>query len=219
MLTLQPQVSKRWHALLRSPDVLKRGLKAWDDGSVSLEGADYGICARKALDVHGFRSGRYVDLVTKSGDGRLFVANCTVLAEDLFVGVCSIFQRQLFVDNLRTRQSWQAHGDARERIVRVAASDQVVAFATTLNVCHVSDPHGGQRRKFRLNGGMFRVLACRGRIVVCAGHSSEAVEVYLWDFDLQRGTSFHVGFDKPPFVNVAVWCAPMSPRWASRGVR
>jgi hypothetical protein len=102
--------------------------------------------------------------------------------------------------NLRTGTSWKTQADAREQIVAVTASDYLVAYTTTLNVCYVFDLRGERRAKFKFPPSMAKILACSGPVVVCAGPSSDAVDFYVWNFDELRGKSFRVGHNQPPFV-------------------
>ncbi|KAF2687300.1 hypothetical protein K458DRAFT_188896 [Lentithecium fluviatile CBS 122367] len=191
-------VSKRWCTLLRSPAVWKRGLNAWFDDNF---GNDYGLYAHKAQKIHRFRTGKYAALVKLPTDGNPSgLLNRTALVEDRFVYLSST-ERDLIVRDLRTRGSWQTHGDAREKIIAVAASDQLVAYATTLNVCHVSSLAGERKTQFKLPSGMFKALACRGCTVVCGGLFISAAEFYVWDFNMLRGKSFRIGYDQPPFVH------------------
>lgn len=102
--------------------------------------------------------------------------------------------------NLRTQKKWHTSGDAREKIIAVAASADLVVFATTLNVCYVSDLEGTQKKQFRLINGMFRVLSCRGRTVVCGGRLIDAAHIYVWDFDSGVGKSFQISYNQSPFT-------------------
>jgi len=193
------QVSWPWYTLLRSPVVWKQGLRAWFDGTLGCE-EDYDHYAAKALDIHRFRTGKYADSFTLTYDENDIVLECAALFEETLVHVVSN-QRELVVRNLRKRTSWKTHGDAREKIQLVSVSHQLVAYATSLNVCYVSDLVGEEKANFKLPPGMLKVLACRGRTVVCGGPRPDAAEVYIWDFDRRRGRSFRIGYDQPPFVH------------------
>ncbi|KAF1959802.1 hypothetical protein CC80DRAFT_406524 [Byssothecium circinans] len=189
------RVSRRWHTLLRSLDVVKPSLNEWYDGTLQLKDFNYTDCKQRAQNVHRFRSGGYVGLSSKVEGSMVFH---TRLVEETLVG-CDPSLRTLSVNNLRTGDAWQMHGDARDTISAVAASEEILAFATKSNTCYVSDLVGGQRSKFKLFANMFQALACRRRTVICGGVLPDHVEVYVWNFDTQKGSSFRVGRDQPPF--------------------
>jgi hypothetical protein len=192
------EVSKRWRTLLQSPDVLNPLLNPWYDGTTHFEAFDYTTLRQKALRIHCFRYGYGFPLTEEQVRMIPFMPDSAVLIEDTLVGYP--FQgRTLSVQNLRTGASWETQGDAREQIINVAASEQIVAFATTSNTCYVSDLAGGQKRKFKLFSNIFKALACRDRTVACGGLFQDCAEFYTWDFDSQKGTSFRIGYDQPPF--------------------
>jgi hypothetical protein len=194
-----PQVSRRWHALLRSSDVWKRRLTAWNDGPLNISD-DYDHYATKAKSIHRFRNGNPSDIVTETIQNPVIDRRAlSALVEETFVQTLEA-GRALLVVNLRTRTSWKTQGDAREHIIAVATSDCLVAYTTSINVCYVADLRGDRRAKFKFLPSMAKVLACSGPVVVCAGPSSDAVEFYLWNFDEMRGKSFRVGHNQSPFI-------------------
>jgi hypothetical protein len=177
---------------------VKQALRAWYDGSLDLD-ADYHLCAAKAQAIHRFRTGRGAQCVTEPADLTSSILRRNALIEDTFVQL-SADQRKVVVRNVRTRTSWTTVGDARETILAIAASDLLVAFTTSLNVCYVADVRGEHRAHFKLPPGMTKVLACSGPTVVCGGPNSDAIEVYVWNYDTRRGKSFRIGYDQSPFA-------------------
>ncbi|KAF2792598.1 hypothetical protein K505DRAFT_307429 [Melanomma pulvis-pyrius CBS 109.77] len=185
-------VSKCWRSLLCSPDVLYEILQAWD-GTTTYRRGDYALCQRKARDIHRFRIGVYEDYTTFEGrtPGFRFDNLVDALVKDTFIWLEN-GSRTLNVYDLRNRtgiKKRQLYGDGHERILIVALSEELIAFATSFNTCHVMKLDGSHRTKFKLAPGMFQQLACRSRTVVCGGFVNDSAVIYLWDFDTQKGTS------------------------------
>jgi hypothetical protein len=105
----------------------------------------------------------------------------------------------LNICNLRTMAVSSLQGDARESITNVALSEELVAFATSLNTCYVTDLAGANRKKFKLVRSMFQQLACRGHVVACGGFFNSCAMIFIWDYETQVGKSFEISLQTPPF--------------------
>jgi hypothetical protein len=197
------QVSRQWHQLLCSPDVLKKSLNSWYDDTVDLAGAEYVDCKLKAKSIHAFRHGgkphQYFKLDMHHPNGNI------VLVEDtlIFTRFSSDYNmRIVYLFNIRT---WNLHtlvGEAREKVARLFASDQIVGFTTTNNICYVSRLDGSMRKKFSLpNAALLRSITCRERTVACAGFLDGNVLVYIWNYDNQLGRSFTIDSQRGLFVS------------------
>ncbi|KAF2645058.1 hypothetical protein P280DRAFT_391489 [Massarina eburnea CBS 473.64] len=192
------QVSTRWRTILRSLDVLKPNLNAWYDDTSHLEAFDYGQCRKRAEDAHRFRSGKYAKLSSVPVETLPLES---ILVEDTLVSRCPSY-RSILVENLRTGESWKGQGSARELITYTAASEEIVAFTTSSSTCYVTNVAGEQKRKFKLHGSMFKTApVCSGRTIICAGFSENYAEIYMWNFDTQKGSSFRIGRDQPLFAS------------------
>ena len=132
--------------------------------------------------------------------GTISIDIIDALVEDTFAWL-SLGCRTLNICNLRTMVKSTLHGDARELITKVALSGDLVAFATTLNTCHIQDLNGGKRKTFKLAQGMFQQLTCRGRTVICGGFVNKLAVIYIWDFDTQTGKSFDISLQELPFAS------------------
>jgi hypothetical protein len=196
------KVSRKWHHLLCSPDVLKKSLNLWYDDTVDLAGAEYGDCELKAKSIHAFRHGgkpqQYFKLDMHDPHGN------TILVEDtlIWTKISSDYDaRVIYLFNIRT---WKLHsfvGEAREKLARLFASDQIVGFATENNTCYVSRIDGNMRKKFKLpNAALLQSINCRRRTVACAGFLDDHALVYIWDYENQRGRSFTIDLHLHLFV-------------------
>jgi hypothetical protein len=125
-------------------------------------------------------------------------SNLAALVGSAFVWV-QPHHRMLNICNLRTMATSSLQGDARESIINVALSEELVAFATSLNTCYVTDLAGANRKKFKLVRSMFQQLACRGHVVACGGFVNNCAMIYIWDYETQVGKSFEISLQAPPF--------------------
>lgn len=179
---------------------MQPALESWHGKSFPVE--SYDDCLKKALDIHRFARGKpvhHTDLVAK--DTKIAYAMGyvePVLVEEFLAGVDES-KRALVVNNLQTQTSWHMYGAAREEILKVVASDEIVAFTTTSNTCYVADLAGSKKHDFKLFGGMFKALACHGRTVVCGGVINQQVQLFIWDFDTQQGKLLRLSRDQAPF--------------------
>ncbi|KAF2871992.1 hypothetical protein BDV95DRAFT_30635 [Massariosphaeria phaeospora] len=203
------QVSKRWHGILQSTDIVKPALRAWYDGTINFKGADDAFCLQQARRMHRVRTGNLTWRgKCESGSYVWKTISDDILIDDTFIWLDRL-RRVLTVLDLPTMKSWEAYGDAREHILDVALSTELVAYGTTSNTCYVSDLKGGERKRFKVtNPAMFNKLHCRGRTVACAGYTkgSSSVLVYIWDIDTQCGQSFTVSIHEQPFKRLDTTC-------------
>jgi hypothetical protein len=190
-------VSRRWNDTLRSLHILKASLNQWYQGTANLQDADYTLCEKNARKIHAFRTGKpsYIYKIT---------ANYGIYGLNL-VGNSLIWKhapnRQpsraicvLALDQWRLRM---LGGEARETIMNVSASCEIVAIATWAGVCYVHELQGKQScKKFRVpNYYYFGEFACRGRTVACVACDERSTSVYIWEYDSQRGRSFEIRHD------------------------
>lgn len=182
---------------------MQLALESWHRKSLPVE--TYDDCLKKALAIRRFVQGKplhHTDFVagdapdTKIAYALGYVE--PVLVEQFLAGVDES-KRALVVNNLQTETSWHMYGAAREEILKVVASDEIVAFTTTSNTCYVADLAGSKKHDFKLFGGMFKALACHGRTVVCGGVINQQVELFIWDFDSQHGKLLRLSRDQAPF--------------------
>jgi hypothetical protein len=107
----------------------------------------------------------------------------------------------LYLFNIRTWSLHTLNGEARERIHRVFASDEIVGFATNNNLFYVSRLDGSQRKRFAVpRYSLIRSISCRRRAVACAGCLKDHALVFIWDYDSQQGRSFTISYDTHLFV-------------------
>ncbi|CAI6340431.1 unnamed protein product [Periconia digitata] len=198
------RVSRKWREKLRSPAILKPVLQSVHGRTINLE--NYDDCLRKALNIHSFHQGkpRAITTIHPSRDFDLPLRK-EILVEDFLVGVDKT-ERAMISHNLRTSKSWHMFGAGREKICKIAASTELVAFVTTSNICHVADLAGINKKYFKLFGGMFEAIDCHGSTVACAGVFAEHVDVYIWDFNYQHGKSLNLGRNQAPFTTWKQGC-------------
>ena len=184
--------------------MLKTSLKQWDNVTRS-EVHDYHRCYGDARNVHRFRTGKPYDCLRPPWAA----ASCMDKVQghvdmlvDMLVAHHFVWlqpdQRALNVCDLRSLETFHLQADTREKIKNAALSEELVAFTTISNTCYVIDLARGRKamKKFKLSPGMFQQLVCHGRLVFCAGFVSTQSQlmIYMWDFDAQSGSSFHVSF-------------------------
>jgi hypothetical protein len=199
---LLQRVSPQWRHVLRSLDVLKNSLYAWSHRVVDLQVPNYSACEHKARLVQKFRQGEPDRLFSihhhePHGD--------VILVEDTLIWSCYIppesKARIIYVLNIKSWSLRKLQGDARETVHRLFASDQLVGFATSGNICYVWDLDGREKRRFRVpSSALFQSVTCRDNMVACAGCLNDHALVYVWNFETQRGTSFTIPFDDDLFA-------------------
>lgn len=193
------QVSRRWSALLRSPDVWKPSLAAWYDGLLE-PGLDDAAYALKARAMHYFRSGRCTHVW--SGHFEYNPRAQDAFCEDVYA-YWWLDTRELHLVDVRRRTSRTLVGKAREQIRNVTLSDRLVAFDSSLGICYVSDVAGKCNKTFPVHPHMRHVFTSRGPMLVCGGFLPTGADFYVWNLDKQRGTSVfipkhHPLFKRPP---------------------
>lgn len=182
--------------------MLKKSLNSWYDHTVDLSGVEYGNCELKAKSIHAFRYGgkpkQYFKLYMHHSNGDVILVEDTLI----FMRLSSDFNvRIVYLFNFRTWKLNTLVGEARENVVRLSASDQIVGFTTTNNMCYVSCLDGSIRKKFNMpNAAVLRSITCRGRTVACAGFLNDDVLVYIWNYDSQQGRSFTIDSHRDLFV-------------------
>lgn len=187
-------VSKRWSRNLRSLYILKTGLDRWYQGTVNLQAADYALCMRRARAIHAFRTGNpriVFKVVSARKTGRLMLAGNHLVWAGRKRETSS---RYALVLNLDTWQLRSLRGEAREQLMDVFVSDQIVALTTFSNICYVWELQGGPGPKnFRVpSSTYFRNVACRDRTVACVAHFAKHTSVFIWEYNTQRGRSFNI---------------------------
>ncbi len=187
------QVSKQWNRRLQSPDILKPNLSAWYHGRRDLQSADYAFCKAEAQRIHAFRTGKPKNCIK-------FVLQHPIKASVL-VGETFIWQsatdvsRVVFLLNLKTWNLRTVGAEARLAISSFCASDQLLVLST-LDAFHVFTLHDLEQKKFRTPSHAFReAMSCRGRNVACAANFADYMEVYIWNYDTERGKSFQIRRD------------------------
>jgi len=201
-MTDELKVSKQWYHILQSPDVLKRSLLSWYGNPSELQRADHSMYKSKAKQAHAFRYGEPtqrleinlhygVELVTLLGVTLIWAYRLADQAA-----------RLIYLLNLKTWSLQSFNGDARETVVRIFASDQLVGFVTASTVCYVWSRRTQEKRQFRVPGRDFYTsMTCRGSIVAYAGCLKEHALVYVWDYETQKGRSFTISYDCSLFAN------------------
>jgi hypothetical protein len=197
------KVSRQWQHILRSPDVLKKGLLSWYGNSSGLQGADHSTYESKAKQVHAFRRGEptqrfKIDLQ--------YGIDQVILIDDTLIWAyqsANHVARVIYLLNIKTWSLQSLNGDARERVVRLFASNQLVGFVAASTVCYVWRRRDLEKRQFRVPGQVFyQSITCRGSNVAYAGRLKDHALVYIWDFETQKGRSFIIDYDCPLFANL-----------------
>ncbi|CAN9108960.1 unnamed protein product [Alternaria sp. RS040] len=199
-------VSKRWRDTLRSLHVLKASLNQWYQGTVNLQDAEYARCKKKARDIHAFRTGKpsriYKIIPKYDSDESLLPSN--PIYDFKLVGSSLIWHHVFHRDVTPSRSAcvldldtWHLRvlgGEAREQIMNVFASSEIVVLTTYANVCYVHELRGKQGcKKFRVpNRNFLKNVSCRGRTVACVACVDYHASVYIWEYDSQRGRSFEI---------------------------
>lgn len=178
--------------------VLKSSLVDWYGSTTDLQNTDLDFCRRKARSVHAFRRtsawappDSYIRLVTATEEA---TQDTHLLVGDNLIWIdAENGSRRVRVLNLRSWTSRVFHGEAREKIHTICASDELVVLATQ-NVAYVARLSGQDvMKKFRVvNPSVLSSVTCRGRTVACAGAVGDSVLVYIWEFDTQQGRSFNI---------------------------
>ncbi|KAF2852369.1 hypothetical protein T440DRAFT_421283 [Plenodomus tracheiphilus IPT5] len=188
-------VSRQWHHVLKSTTVLTTGLHNWYQNTVDLRNVDYASCGSMAQRIQAFRTFKpHSHFVIRLHR----YARDPILAGDFVIWKpvshrSTDFERSICVLNLTSWKFRELHGDAREGVHSIAASDELVTMATSLNVCYVWELHGRGFKKFRVpSTEYFDCITCRERTVACVGLFEDNISVYIWDFDSQRGRSFEI---------------------------
>jgi hypothetical protein len=196
------RVSPQWHHVLRSTDVLTKSLYAWSGRVTDLQAPSLALCEHKAEQIQKFRQGE---------PNRLFSIHHhephsrAMLAEDTLIWSCIVSPdsraRMVYVLNIKSWSLRKLQGDARETVHRLFASEQLVGFASSSNVCYVWALDGVEKRKFRVpSSALFQSVTCRDSTIACVGCLNDHALVYIWNYDTQRGASFTVAFDTALFA-------------------
>lgn len=186
-------VSRRWHHVLRSLNVLKAPLNSWYQGAIPLRDADYASCVQTASSIQRFRSGRPVSVYKIALDKHM--AAPSLFGDHLIWMGCRQKQsRMAYILNLHTWQLRYLAGEARELLLGLAASDQIVMLSTATNTCYVFELDNIQPpKKFSLPSRQFlRYVACHGHTVACVASYEMHTSVFIWDYRTQQGTSFDI---------------------------
>ena len=183
-------VSKHWNHVLGSLHILETGLDQWYQGTADLRDAGRALCERKAKAIHAFRTGKPTSVIKIDVYAEL---EHFILTGDHLVLV-PYRQRFAHVLNLDTWQLRILRGEAREHLLGVFVSDQIVALTTYSNTCYVYELQGGQvPKKFTVpSTRYFKNVACCGRTIACVAHFAKHTSVFLWEYNTQRGRSFDV---------------------------
>ncbi|KAH8732397.1 hypothetical protein GQ44DRAFT_697585 [Phaeosphaeriaceae sp. PMI808] len=129
----------------------------------------------------------------------------SVLIEDTLIWICLLKTHRptaVYFFNMKTCHLQTFQGDARETVRHLFASDKLVGFATHGTLCYVWDFDHREKRKFRVpNSDLFQSIACRGRMIACAGCLDDYALVYIWNYDNQRGISFTISYETTLFTS------------------
>ncbi|KAF2828525.1 hypothetical protein CC86DRAFT_368735 [Ophiobolus disseminans] len=202
------RVSRRWHHILQSPDVLKRSLTSWSGNTLDLQGAERSLLESKAKHIQMFRQGDPSSHFTVHlNDPRGYAT----LVEDTLawsrVSGHDHTARAIYLFNISTWTLHTLNGDAREKVAALFASDKLVGFATNGTVCYVWSLQTREKRRFRVpNPALFKTITCRGTMVVCAACLVDHALVYIWDYRTQQGRSFTISYDSALFVRATPEC-------------
>ncbi|CAO2647831.1 Nn.00g087530.m01.CDS01 [Neocucurbitaria sp. VM-36] len=187
------RVSRRCNHLLRSPHVLKKSLNHWYAGKVNLQSANHALCEQTARTIHRFRNGKPSSILQVSSTMHVYDLS---LVGDILIWLAPQDDRSVSLLNLSTWNLCTVSGDARERLKKFVASDQIVALATFSTVVYVMTLHGEGRKTFRVPSfGCLQAFTCRERTVACAESFHDRISVCIWDYDTQRATSFQITRD------------------------
>jgi hypothetical protein len=187
-------VSRQWNHTLRSLHLLEESLGQWYQGTVNLQDADYARCQEKVCKIQAFRTGKprnvYKTILDSAVQEIYLAGNIFVWKEHSRTQPT----RCVYVLDLATWDLRVLGGEARERIIKVVASDEIVALTTWANICYVYELHGSRScKKFRVsNNGYFSNVACRGSTVACVHVGGDSTSVYIWEYHSQRGWTFQI---------------------------
>ncbi|KAF1921143.1 hypothetical protein BDU57DRAFT_38592 [Ampelomyces quisqualis] len=191
------RVSRPWQRVLRSPHVLRNSLLS--AGAPDLPAADYAVLQRHAKHLHAFRHAKpnhclAIALHTQRPASPVLVRDTLVWSARTAANHDD--SRVLYLFDISTCTLHTLHGEARETIQHVVASERIVAFTSSNStLCYVADLQARNRKKFRVSSpALFQALACRESSVACAGLLQDHALVYIWNYDTQQGTSFRIDF-------------------------
>jgi hypothetical protein len=192
-------VSRQWRHVLQSPAILTKSLCSWYGNTLNLHCAEYRLLERKAKHIHAFRHGdpkHYFIIDLHDPHGYVNLIEDTLVWSR--VSRLDHTARAIYLFNISTWNLQTLHGDARERVERIFASDKLVGFTTNGTTCYVWSLQSREKRLFRVpNPALFRSVTCRGNTVACAACLDNYALVYVWDYCAQRGRSFTISYDSP----------------------
>lgn len=192
------KVSRQWRHVLQSPVIVKQSLLQWYGPDLDLRQGGYAFFERKARQLHAFRHGKpqHYIRIKSAGDNH---AGC-ILTGHTLVWKFTPDDNILYLFDM---QAWELHtlvGDARESVVRIFASSQILGFSTSGTTVYASDLKGRNKKKFRVpNATMTRTMTCRESTIACASVCDDYVLVFIWNYADQRGRSFTIDFESDLF--------------------
>ncbi|EUC37125.1 hypothetical protein COCCADRAFT_33580 [Bipolaris zeicola 26-R-13] len=197
-------VSARWRHILQSPSVLTAGLNSWYQGTANPKDFEHGTlrqCA--ARRIHRFRTGRPLGIYKITSDNRIarpslrgdYLAWLSGTPQTSPIRVAHIF-------HLHDWKVGQLAGEAREQLIDLVLSDQIVVLVTAANVCYVYDVATlSHRKRFTVPSASYlQNVTCRRSTVACLASLDMHISVFIWDYNTQRGTSFIISHDSDIFL-------------------
>lgn len=198
-------VSTRWRYILQSLPVLKAGLNSWYQGVANPSDFEHDtLCQRAARRIHRFRTGRPLGIYKITSDEQIA---CPSLLGDYLVWLSGTPQtspmRVACIFNLQNWDLGHVAGEAREQLINLVLSDQIVVLVTAANMCYVYElPTLSQRKKFRVPSASYlQNVTCRRSTVACLASLDMHISVFIWDYNTQRGTSFTISHDSDMFLS------------------
>jgi hypothetical protein len=162
---------------------------------VDLQHVDYDFLEKKVRKIHAFRNGKPSNVLQVTPTIETSMRGL-ILAGDSLVWMPRRSREQSRTVSVLDLNTWQLRtlrGEALEVVLRVRASDQIVALATFTGFCYVFELHGTTRKKFRVPScDYFDIMSCRGCTVACiAAHGCYSL-VYIWEYNTQQGRTFQI---------------------------
>ncbi|EUC47166.1 hypothetical protein COCMIDRAFT_35316 [Bipolaris oryzae ATCC 44560] len=197
-------VSTRWRHILQSLPVLNAGLNSWYQGAVNPRDLENDTARQRAARrVHCFRTGRPLGIYKITSDEQ--IARPSMLGD--YLGWLSETpqaspMRVACIFNLHNWNLDHIAGEAREQLINLVLSDQIVVLVTAADACYVFElPTLSQRKKFRVPSASYlQNVTCRRSTVACLASLDMRTSVYIWDYNTQRGTSFTISHDSDMFL-------------------
>lgn len=176
--------------------MLEAGLNSWYQGTLDLGQADAALCTNMAKGIHALRTAnpsRHFLLRLRRPVVEPLLTRDTLIwqprAEDAHLAPA----RSICLLNLSSWSFRELHGDEREQVFSVVASEEMVAMMTYSNTCYAWELHGTKSHKFRLPSMDYLYSAtCRERSVACAALTHDQIAVFIWQFDTRQGQSFQI---------------------------